>query len=253
MTGLSPAIFSREVSRRGPSSAVMSPAAALAVEAALVDRPHRPLDPQGELLLVLPADLHDFAAIGIGAVDGLVPGPPPARCLAATFYTMYRRRPTGDHQVGVCTNTRCAVMGGDAIFAGAPGAPGRRQRRDHRRRQGHPGAHRVQRGLRLRAGGDGQLGVLRQPDPGERETHRRRPVRGAAGRAHAAGRRCARSTRPPGSSPVSPTRATERWWPGGSAGPASLGGLSLARGEAAPARVVHPRERRTAPREAGAP
>ncbi len=35
----------------------------------------------------------------------------------ATFYTMYRRKPSGDYQVGVCTNTLCAVMGGDEIFA----------------------------------------------------------------------------------------------------------------------------------------
>ncbi|MEX0426197.1 NADH-quinone oxidoreductase subunit NuoE [Nocardioides sp. DS6] len=35
----------------------------------------------------------------------------------ATFYTMYKRRPVGTHHVGVCTNTLCAVMGGDAIFA----------------------------------------------------------------------------------------------------------------------------------------
>jgi NADH-quinone oxidoreductase subunit E len=35
----------------------------------------------------------------------------------ATFYTMYKRRPIGDYHVGVCTNTLCAVMGGDAIFA----------------------------------------------------------------------------------------------------------------------------------------
>ncbi|MET9892587.1 NADH-quinone oxidoreductase subunit NuoE [Streptomyces sp. NPDC006465] len=34
----------------------------------------------------------------------------------ATFYSMYRRKPSGDYQVGVCTNTLCAVMGGDAIF-----------------------------------------------------------------------------------------------------------------------------------------
>jgi NADH-quinone oxidoreductase subunit E len=33
-----------------------------------------------------------------------------------TFYTMYKRRPVGDYHVGVCTNTLCAVMGGDAIF-----------------------------------------------------------------------------------------------------------------------------------------
>jgi NADH-quinone oxidoreductase subunit E len=35
----------------------------------------------------------------------------------ATFYTQYKRRPVGDYHVGVCTNTLCAVMGGDAIFA----------------------------------------------------------------------------------------------------------------------------------------
>jgi NADH-quinone oxidoreductase subunit E len=35
----------------------------------------------------------------------------------ATFYTQYKRRPVGEYHVGVCTNTLCAVMGGDAIFA----------------------------------------------------------------------------------------------------------------------------------------
>ena len=35
----------------------------------------------------------------------------------ATFYTMYKRRPNGEYAVGVCTNTLCAVMGGDQIFA----------------------------------------------------------------------------------------------------------------------------------------
>ena len=34
----------------------------------------------------------------------------------ATFYTQYKRRPVGEYHVGVCTNTLCAVMGGDAIF-----------------------------------------------------------------------------------------------------------------------------------------
>lgn len=34
----------------------------------------------------------------------------------ATFYTMYKRKPIGDHLVGVCTNTLCAVLGGDLIF-----------------------------------------------------------------------------------------------------------------------------------------
>mgnify|MGYP001466406539 CR=1 FL=1 len=34
----------------------------------------------------------------------------------ATFYTQYKRHPNGEFTVGVCTNTLCAVMGGDAIF-----------------------------------------------------------------------------------------------------------------------------------------
>ncbi|MGW6129496.1 NADH-quinone oxidoreductase subunit NuoE [Cellulomonas sp. NPDC055163] len=35
----------------------------------------------------------------------------------ATFYSQYKRRPNGEYTVGVCTNTLCAVMGGDAIWA----------------------------------------------------------------------------------------------------------------------------------------
>ncbi len=34
----------------------------------------------------------------------------------ATFYSQYKRRPNGTYTVGVCTNTLCAVMGGDTIF-----------------------------------------------------------------------------------------------------------------------------------------
>lgn len=36
----------------------------------------------------------------------------------STFYTQYKRKQVGEYHVGVCTNTLCAVMGGDAIFAG---------------------------------------------------------------------------------------------------------------------------------------
>jgi NADH-quinone oxidoreductase subunit E len=56
----------------------------------------------------------------------------------ATFYTMYKRTPCGEHLVSVCTNTLCAVLGGDDIYAalqrrlgvghegtaGEPGTPG---------------------------------------------------------------------------------------------------------------------------------
>lgn len=35
----------------------------------------------------------------------------------STFYTQYKRHPNGEYTVGVCTNTLCAVMGGDTVFA----------------------------------------------------------------------------------------------------------------------------------------
>ena len=82
----------------------------------------------------------------------------------ATFYTMYKRQPAGEYLVSVCTNTLCAVLGGDAIFADLQEHLGVGHDETTERRQGHPGARRVPRGLRLRAGGHGQLRVLRQPD-----------------------------------------------------------------------------------------
>ena len=48
------------------------------------------------------AELLDLTAAEVAAV--------------ATFYTMYKRRPNGEYTVGVCTNTLCAIMGGDQIF-----------------------------------------------------------------------------------------------------------------------------------------
>ncbi|HUZ37077.1 MAG TPA: NADH-quinone oxidoreductase subunit NuoE [Streptosporangiaceae bacterium] len=35
-----------------------------------------------------------------------------------SFYTMFKRHPVGEYHVGVCTNTLCAIMGGDQILAG---------------------------------------------------------------------------------------------------------------------------------------
>jgi NADH-quinone oxidoreductase subunit E len=34
----------------------------------------------------------------------------------ASFYTMYKRRPTGDYLVSVCTNTMCNVLGGQQVY-----------------------------------------------------------------------------------------------------------------------------------------
>lgn len=34
----------------------------------------------------------------------------------SSFYTMYSRHNTGKHHIGVCTNTMCGLLGGDAIW-----------------------------------------------------------------------------------------------------------------------------------------
>ena len=34
----------------------------------------------------------------------------------STFYTQYKNEPVGEYHVGICINTLCAVMGGDAIY-----------------------------------------------------------------------------------------------------------------------------------------
>jgi len=49
------------------------------------------------------ADLLDLTAVEVSGV--------------ATFYTQYKRHPNGTYTLGVCTNTLCAIMGGDEIWA----------------------------------------------------------------------------------------------------------------------------------------
>ena len=34
----------------------------------------------------------------------------------SSFYTQYKSEPVGEYHVGICTNTLCAIMGGDAIY-----------------------------------------------------------------------------------------------------------------------------------------
>ena len=132
----------------------------------------------------------------------------------STFYTMYKHEPAAEYQVGVCINTTCAIMGGDQIYAelaehlGGPIAHGDAPPRRHQvaGRQGRPRAPRVQRGLRLRPGGHGQLGVLRQPDASIRPSS----WSTTCGRATTCGRPadltgCAPGSRPTGSSPASAT------------------------------------------------
>src|SRR5215472_5594780 len=56
------------------------------------------------------ADGIDYCAAKLGLTAAEV-------AAVVSFYTMYKRRPVGDYHVGVCTNTLCAIMGGDQIFA----------------------------------------------------------------------------------------------------------------------------------------
>jgi NADH-quinone oxidoreductase subunit E len=51
-----------------------------------------------------------FCAEVLGCTETEVAG-------VATFYTMYKHEPAAEYQVGVCTNTLCAIMGGDQIYA----------------------------------------------------------------------------------------------------------------------------------------
>lgn len=53
----------------------------------------------------------------------------------ATFYTMYKRTPCGQHLVSVCTNALCAALGGDAIYARLSGELGV----GHEQTAGEPG------------------------------------------------------------------------------------------------------------------
>ena len=158
----------------------------------------------------------------------------------ATFYTMYRRRPSGDYQVGVCTNTLCAVMGGDAIFSELQehlGVGNGETTADGKVTLEH---------IECNAACDFALVVMVNWEFFDNQT-----VESA--------KRLVDDLR--AGAPVEPTRGaplctfkeTARILAGfpderpgaaeasGGAGPASLVGLRLARGEAAPARVVHPR------------
>ncbi|WP_069769175.1 NADH-quinone oxidoreductase subunit NuoE [Streptomyces sp. LUP30] len=159
----------------------------------------------------------------------------------ATFYTMYRRRPSGDYQVGVCTNTLCAVMGGDAIFEGLQeylGVGNGETTDDGKITLEH---------IECNAACDFAPVVMVNWEFFDNQT-----VQSA--------KRLVDDLRTGGT--VSPTRGaplctfkeTARILAGfpderegaveasGGAGPASLVGLRLARGETAPARVVHPRD-----------
>ncbi|WP_225100519.1 NADH-quinone oxidoreductase subunit NuoE [Streptomyces sp. CoH27] len=158
----------------------------------------------------------------------------------ATFYTMYRRRPSGDYQVGVCTNTLCAVMGGDEIFETLQehlGVGNGETTDDGKVTLEH---------IECNAACDFAPVVMvnweffdnQTPGSAKRlvdDLRAGRPVQPTRGARLCTFKETARIL---AGFPDERPGAVEE---GGSAGPASLVGLRLARGEAAPARVVHPR------------
>ena len=56
------------------------------------------------------------SADGVAFCAGLLGITPAEVTGVVTFYNMFKARPTGEYHVGVCTNTLCAVMGGDQIW-----------------------------------------------------------------------------------------------------------------------------------------
>ncbi|WP_320783126.1 NADH-quinone oxidoreductase subunit NuoE [Streptomyces sp. CRN 30] len=158
----------------------------------------------------------------------------------ATFYTMYRRRPSGDYQVGVCTNTLCAVMGGDAIFEELQehlGVGNGGTTDDGKVTLEH---------IECNAACDYAPVVMVNWEFFDNQTP-------ASARRMVDDLRAGRQVTPTRGAPLCTFKETARilaGFPderegavesGGSAGPASLVGLKLAKGETSAARVVHPR------------
>lgn len=59
---------------------------------------------------------NDITTDGIQACAEALNITPAEVTAVATFYTMYKRKPVGKHHIGVCTNTLCAILGGDAVY-----------------------------------------------------------------------------------------------------------------------------------------
>jgi len=85
---------------------------------AIIDRYPRPRSALLPMLHLVQAEEGHVTSEGIATCAELLGLSTAEVSAVATFYSMYKRHPVGRYHVGVCTNTLCAVMGGDAIFAG---------------------------------------------------------------------------------------------------------------------------------------
>jgi len=159
----------------------------------------------------------------------------------ATFYSMYRRGPSGDYQVGVCTNTLCAVMGGDAIFSALQehlGVGNGETTDDGKVTLEH---------IECNAACDFAPVVMVNWEFFDNQTPE-------SAKRLVDDLRAGRQVEPTRGAPLCTFKQTARMLAGfpderdgaveatGGAGPASLVGLRLAKGESAAARVVHPRD-----------
>ncbi|MER5767796.1 NADH-quinone oxidoreductase subunit NuoE [Streptomyces sp. NPDC001985] len=168
----------------------------------------------------------------------------------ATFYSMYRRKPSGDYQVGVCTNTLCAVMGGDAIFEELQehlGVGNNETTEDGKVTLEH---------IECNAACDFAPVVMVNWEFFDNQTP-------GSARRLVDDLRAGRPVEPTRGAPLCTYKETARILAGfpderpgavaatGGAGPASLIGLRLAKGETVPARVVSPRSE--APEDAPQP
>jgi NADH-quinone oxidoreductase subunit E len=68
------------------------------------------------LLHLVQADEGHVSPEGLRKVAELVELSEAEVTAVSTFYTMYLKRPSGNVRVGVCINSLCAVLGGDAIW-----------------------------------------------------------------------------------------------------------------------------------------
>ncbi len=101
----------------GPGSYPPAVAARLASDAAvIIARYPQPRSALLPLLHLVQSEDGYLTAAGINFCADQLGLTAAETTAVATFYSMYRRTPTGDYLVGVCTNTLCAVLGGDAIL-----------------------------------------------------------------------------------------------------------------------------------------
>jgi NADH-quinone oxidoreductase subunit E len=101
----------------GPQSYSAEVTARLSADAAeVIARYPQPRSALLPLLHLVQSEDGYLTPAGIGFCAGQLALSPAEVTAVATFYSMYRRTPTGQYLVGVCTNTLCAVMGGDAIL-----------------------------------------------------------------------------------------------------------------------------------------